>query len=262
MEGYVRDLNENCVLDESGGVGESFWTVQEVEEAAAELLEIGIPEPLLVREVYLEAMYARDLDCPFMETPGQPVENPVGAWSSDCVASSGWEFDGGAIYEEDGLIDGGEFRSRLVSSFGLTSPSGDLFSAGGELIFSRSVEDVWDIQMGGVYSNVGETSWFGERTDVALWYTISGTELVIEGGLSQGSGGIHFHEMSYGLECESAPLGDVSVRDEQGRWYRISFDDECDGCGDVTISGVELGRACISMSEAAEELTSQFSGAQ
>ena len=258
LEGYVRDSANNCVVDDSYTGEGPLWTTQKIEAEVFELLELGIPEPLLVREIYLDAMYSRDVDCPFMETPGQPVENPVGAWSSDCVASSGWQFDGGAIYEEDGVIESGEFRSRLVSSFGLTSPAGDLFSAGGEFVFGRSAEGVWDIQMGGVYRNGGETGWFGERSDTALWYTISGEELVIEGGLSNGSAGLHFHGMSYGLECSSAPFGDVSVRDDIGRWYRISFDSECDGCGDVSLSGEELGRACVSLSESVGHLIEQF----
>jgi hypothetical protein len=246
------------VIDDSNTGEGPLWSTQEIEQAASNLLERGIPDPLLVREIYLDAMYARDVDCPYMETIGQPVDNPTGSWSSDCVASSGWRFDGGAIFEEDGVIDGGEFRSRLVSSFALTAPDGDLFSAGGEWVFSRSPEDVWTVQIGGVYQYEGDTSWLNERTDVALWYTMSGQQFMVEGGLSRGSIGIHFHGLSYGVECAVAPFGDLSVRDELGRWYRVSFDDECDGCGDVTLSGEELGRACFSISVASEQLLEQF----
>jgi hypothetical protein len=264
FDGYLKDASGNCVIDESYTSDAAPWSIQNIEQGVTELLEFGIPEPLLVRDVYLEAMYSRDADCPPMEMPGQALDNPIGAWnteggwSSGCQASSGWRYDGGAIFEEDGVIEEGEFLSRLVSSFTLTAPTGHMFSAGGELIFSRSSEGVWDIQLGGVYQYDGDPGWISEITDVALWFIVSGQSVVFDGGISRGVFGIHFHGLSYGVECTEAPFGDVSVRDELGRWYRISFDDSCDGCGDVSLSGANLGRACLPISEQVVTLLERF----
>ena len=152
LDGYLKDASGNCVVDDAYTGDAASWSIQKIEQEVEELLEVGIPEPLLVRDIYLAAMSARDVDCPPMEFPGQAVDDPIGAWNTEgtwpsgCLASSGWLYDGGAIFEEDGELVGGEFNSRLVSSFTLMAPNGDLFSAGGEWVFSRSIEDVWDIQ--------------------------------------------------------------------------------------------------------------------
>jgi hypothetical protein len=47
--------------------------------------------------------------------------------------------------------------------------------------------------------------------------------------------------------CAAEPLGRVRVRDEDGRWYEVTFDPEttCDGCGTASLNGQELGQVCI-----------------
>lgn len=60
---------------------------------------------------------------------------------------------------------------------------------------------------------------------------------------------------SRGSSCELEPSGTISVRDEAGEWYDVTFQGppyvgasvfppDCDGCGQVYFRGQELGEVC------------------
>jgi hypothetical protein len=52
--------------------------------------------------------------------------------------------------------------------------------------------------------------------------------------------------------CVSEPLGTLSVRDTRGSWFDVVFDGDdggtCDGCGEVSTTGVVVGTVCPDLS--------------
>jgi hypothetical protein len=126
------------------------------------------------------------------------------------------------------------------------------------MVYGRSEDGDWDVQLGGVYTYEGAQDWLSERTDVALWFSLVADVLTIEGGLSQGAAAVYFHGLAIGAECGDAPFGDLSIRDVFGRWYKIRFDANCDGCGLVSFEGVNLGRVCLPVEEHATALRHLF----
>lgn len=80
LDGYLKNTAGKCVIDDSYTGDVARWSVQNIEHDA--LLELGIPNPLVVSETYLTAMYARDVDCPTIEPPSQAVDDPVFTWDA------------------------------------------------------------------------------------------------------------------------------------------------------------------------------------
>lgn len=48
--------------------------------------------------------------------------------------------------------------------------------------------------------------------------------------------------------CPLEPGGTIAVRDVQGIWYDLSFDDTCDGCGEASVEGEDVGPVCADFS--------------
>lgn len=113
-------------------------------------------------------------------------------------------------------------------------------------------------------------TWLGQELSLDLTYSWShdadvevGTALSIDGGLSGLTGqmnaalldGLYLYAADAGSPCEIEPAGTISVRDAEGEWYHVElqgpawagapvFGPDCDGCGQVTWRGQELGQVC------------------
>ena len=200
-------------------------------------------------------------------------------WYDYCTSDSGAVFDGyGFYYLYEDYDDGdrvwnGEALNGLAR---VTDSQGRVFDAAGEAGTMLSAQDGWTIFYSYVY---GGFTWDGDEADDTWMDTGARPDLVAyaayadegggwyyyvdgdAGGVADGVAAVAFNELllgnaAGGVKCTKEPIGDVSVRDEEGNWYLVDFDatqgsagQACDGCGTVTVEGQSLGEACVDLSD-------------
>lgn len=238
---------------------------------------------------YDQAMTHQQPGCPdYYETDGSTY------WYDDCATDDGTRFTGyGYAYVYD-ATDGGDgylyTGSQLYMVADITTPEGWRYQGGG----SASSLRLDHVGTGGddvshtLYYNVlqGAFAWDGPEAD-GTWlqstlsptltvyaYVVPETEawsgqlVYVDGGLDGLSGSastVVFDEVqavsaSMGNTCLEEPIGTISVRDTEGGWYDVLFDnalpweagsasgDACDGCGTVWYRGEPIGSACTDIS--------------
>lgn len=113
-------------------------------------------------------------------------------------------------------------------------------------------------------------TWLAQDLSLDLYYSWSydsdvevGTGLSVSGSMSGLTGPMnsallddfYLYSADLGSPCDLEPSGSLSVRDADGEWYHIAFQGpawsgapvfgpDCDGCGQVTWRGDELGEVC------------------
>ena len=228
------------------------WTASELEGVLANAFATGIPDVLTMREHYRELMLQADDDCPLYED--QNNDSWVGVWASECTADSGTEFFGTALYQEQhGTTseDGEEYRLDLgmVASFELTDATGSTFTGGGGFILARGPIEFgisWSAQIGGTYHYPAAGGWLGEGIEAGLYLDgLLGVRnmLTIDGGIGWSGVDLYFHEMTFdSYTCDLYPEGTLSVRDEDGYWYDMTF--ACEPCAQLMWGEQDLGEVC------------------
>ncbi len=239
-------------------------------------------------DAYFSSMAGQQGDCPdYYENEGNVY------WYDYCYSDDGSSFSGygfGYLYED--YEEGGYFYNggTVFTVAEVTTGDGNSFSGGGSaqdlhLVVNEEAEvhalyhEAWSSSISGAFSYDGPEgagTWLNEdiSPDLALVvYLVPENEVYpgYNGKLVQVQGGVggfvgevsaavadNFTVWSGGMNlCPAEPMGMLSVRDTEGVWYDVVFDnvnqddgetmdpDLCDGCGTVYVQGQAQGEACV-----------------
>ncbi|MCP4809257.1 MAG: hypothetical protein GY913_12365 [Proteobacteria bacterium] len=253
-----------------------------VEEALAVALAIDV-QPLL--DGYDAVLESEEEGCPdYYESEGNTY------WYDYCTTEDGAYFSGygfGYVYE-DYLVDGYSYNGQQVYAIAeLYNPDGSTWEGGGSLgkLEALYVEEdnvphtIGQMVMNGAFAYDGpEASGTWLETDLVpdltvltynvpeneVYPTYLGNVLIVQGGIT-GLGGtadtvvldVSASDAALGNACAEELSGTVSVRDNDGLWYDVTFHgveafsgdpvdaEDCDGCGDIWFRGEFVGEACL-----------------
>ena len=190
--------------------------------------------------------------------------------------------------DTDVFGDGGSFDGAYVSGLGqITDPDGHLLEIGGTAGYASGTlgagYPAWltVLEGGFVWDDPDATgTWLDAGLNPTLTiYAIDAVDLDVHyvtvegamGGILDASGDpspyptatfeglVLANEIPGYFPCEEEPAGTIALRDALGAWYEVTFDlivtddkltktGTCDGCGTVTVEGVEVGEACADFS--------------
>ncbi len=226
--------------------------------------------PQVAIEKYEEAMSYADASCP---QNYQYEGNDY--WNGSCQTEQDAYFDGYLFYnteeQSDVLGDGGIYDSKSINGAAHINTSDDAVSyqwGGFANVISGTNIDGAQIDFmsaaGSFYFSEAELSLSMELQQyVASYfingaqvnaYSLNGTTPIHHDFLSALSfEGVIFYSALFGYPCEQEPQGVLSIRDEHGRWYDVTFDvseewelqGECDGCGTLFQNEEYLGLLCL-----------------
>jgi len=250
-----------------------LWTVADVEDQWARLVEVGFPSPYSIRSEYLDYHALGDETCPGTDTENltSPKVSLLGCYSADGILYAGefvWMEEEGEYSDEFGDWTFRNFGTQ-VADFTIKSPDETRMSGGGRLFVQRAWQDegkiVTNTAVNGTWSyTASQYPWFAGGISSYLELRVEGNAEKIEERLREfgiagshyrinGTYGIpgvsvHFEGLSLGSGCDRWPSdGVASVRSDDGTWYRIDYtgNQDCDACGEVVWDGREsLGEAC------------------
>ncbi len=243
---------------------ESQWTADEL-DALLETWssEVGLPVPNGVMSSYLTALLEGDDECP---GSGDDI---IGALSG-CTASTGWSYSGLAIYSrtEEETLDTGMERSVVSASFDnadfvVTSPEGQRFVGGGRTLHSWEKDPSSDVQTLARFSGTWSHDWTGlswlaepVSVDAEYSYAVGSdkTGLLVSGSMTAGGRSLVWEKVDvFHQECPgSARGGQLWVRQDDGSWVLLAFDETCSGCATAVWNDEsELGEVCPDFTELA-----------
>lgn len=235
------------------------WTATQVGEQLALGLADGVPNPHPIQKLYAELMALGDETCPGDPEQLSNARQGIGG----CTAESGAYYEGISSYaagaEDVGAVLGGERYTEaswlLSGDFLLMDPDSNRFEFGGQAryVVSTSADETrWSAELAGTFRYEPSDSWIADIASNRVY--ISGVipnqgapETTIRGGMSNGAVDVYFEELVFGTGgCAGPPAsGVISLRGEEGGWYRLELRDDCSGCGDVVFDErVELGESC------------------
>ena len=212
-------------------------------------------DPTLIHEAWTDSMvrYSDDT-CPPMEE-----YNGMDLWRESCTTENGNQFLGWALnlridhHIEQGygweIHDWLSGQARIISDDVELSNYGDVLHEVGTNPFGRRAlhglifgNFAWNDETAG-------KTWLADNLNIEYEYRFEETEngkwiSHIDAWLSNYDDSIHgeaviwenisFHQG----DCDQEPVdGLLWIREGEGRWVRLDFDDTCDGCG--TIVGTE-----------------------
>jgi len=265
---------------DTGVVGTSttpLWTVADVSDQWAQLVEVGLPNPYSVKSEYLDYHALGDETCPGTETDNlaQPNVTLMGCYSADGILYAGefvWMDEEGEYSDKDADWTYANFGTQ-VADFTIESPDGTRMSGGGRLFVNRAWQEdgktVVNTAVNGTWSyTASQYPWFAQgissylelrvegdaaRTEERLEeFGVAGSHYSLSGTYGIPGVSVQFERLSMGSGCDLWPSdGAASVRSDDGTWYRIDYagNEDCDACGEVIWDGREsLGEACPNFS--------------
>lgn len=268
------DLPTEYVLDEEEAP-EPALTEAEVELAIQEALELALSlnaQPVM--DAYQSVMDHAESTCPdYYESEGNVY------WYDTCTTSDGTDFSGYAFYqlyedyESGGALYNGEAFYGVAE---VQTADGRTFLGGGGASVLVAEAEEYTAYSSSIYGSFADSESTGDdwlaaglSPDLDLWsadYWAYGVHYAaVDGGVTGLSGGVStvvFAEVALAdgwYSCTDELTGSVLVRDEDGGWYDVLFDNsyeegaevdpsECDGCGTIWFSGEPVGSACVDAS--------------
>ena len=264
-------------------------SVDDVETALSEvmatLLTLNGAPPV---NAYFASMAGQQGDCPdYYENDGNVY------WYDYCDSDDGTSFNGygfGYLYED--FQDSGYFYNggTVYTVAEVTRADGSTFSGGGSaqdlyLVVDEDAgvhdlyHEAWSSSVSGAFSYdgpEGQGTWLSQDISPDLQIVVylipeseeypsyNGKLVQLQGGVGGFLGEVSaavaddFVVWSGALNlCPLEPMGMLSVRDTEGVWYDVVFDNVnqdsgetmdpalCDGCGTVYVQGQAQGQACV-----------------
>lgn len=207
-------------------------------------LALGLPDPSTLLAEFKTMFAGVEAGCPM--ATGYSLEELVG-W---CVTTSGWLYAG-----VSGLEPGEGEDFWLMGDCYIIDPEGQTFTCAGELE-RETTGDGWALKLTGQWGFDGsDTPWVAVTPGVALWETLDGDGLHLDGGYGPGEIDLFFEDV---VMADGCATGVVWLRDPAGSWYTLTLADTCDGCGEVQYGDEALGQACIDLAPAMTELSSRM----
>ena len=259
---------------------ELLLTASDIEAAITEGIITSLTlDPAPLHEAYQQVRAEGDDDCPYYN---EDYYDAYGYyyWYDTCTTTAGSEFSGYAIsYDKEGYEASGYIYSPYRYFSGnakvVTSDGHTFEGAGNSTYYEWSREDG---VMGSYHYANGTFRWDGSSEDEnwlddnyagyiylsGVYYpTYPGVYLSYSVSLSGLTGSVNtiiidgafIYSESMGSMCTDEPSGTISVRNDNGDWYDVTFDGpqywggavfppSCDGCGNIYQEGVYLGQAC------------------
>ncbi|MSQ02588.1 MAG: hypothetical protein EXR71_11990 [Myxococcales bacterium] len=257
----------------------AVWTGEEAAVAMKEAVRFGMPTTSALVSTFRDMLSHGSDECP---GPGWQ-EGGLSYFPLDgCTSADGYWYQGvgGTTlgwYDDDmdGVFDG--FLQAMKTDGTMADPKGVLFTFGGQASFrylgTPEGGGTYEAEFLGSYRYEGSDElWLSAGTSTGMYVdgTFSPTELptmVAEGGFTVGGVSISAQGFTLGGACGERPSGSLGVRDDQGYWYDLRYDEStCDGCGTVWFDGREdLGPACVDVGPAflmgLEQIRADMAGA-
>lgn len=245
--------------------------LQQVERGAQQAVETFLyVDPATLYDVYDAVLDRQDNDCP--TTSDRYVDQHY--WEDACTTHAGDLFHGWMLsfHTEDWELRPEQLRYDELGwlyGFGQVQyTDGRVFqtwgSASYEVFASTATQDRWvNAELGGTFLWTDErwaNTWLADGLGVSYalegWRGQEGMRLWLNGGFSRLEGTFHsvlwqgvlFDTTDGGCALEPSE-GTLSLNvAETGQWVHVRFDDSCDGCGDATHDGDDLGQVCADFS--------------
>ena len=239
--------SDDVVAVDLGGPDAPEMTVDDAVARLGTAMETGLPNPIDIRDAYVDVLSLAERGCPIRENPDATDAN--GVWFDDCVTAAGTHFDGQANFDES--ASEGAWAFEGVANFVVTYPTGRVFSGGGEFAEwgeKTGTSRQWTSKTGGNYHLSDAAGWLGESGQAGFYVDAS---VDADGAVVQLDGGVGYDDVDLAFEamisdaavCDAMPSGRVLIRDDTGFWFDVRLDG-CDGCGRVVWRDLDLGERC------------------
>jgi len=225
-----------------------------------------------VFDAYQTIMATEDDVCPaYRQTSGGDIWYQI----PTCETASGSSFYGSAYTDSNGHSTGDYSVSRLFTLCYVELADGHAFTGNGTIEQTTTIIAGGDIQ--GTLSIEGGFHWDGPGSE-GTWVsgdavpTVQATSLYspttqirsltfdgawegdLDGFTAASLQGVSLAADASG-GCTTEPEGSFSLRDSSGNWYTLTLDGTgdpstpaCDGCGELTWRGEDLGTVCLDLS--------------
>ncbi len=214
------------------------WSAQEVGDALTRALSAPI-DPGAVHDAYFDLMGRGDAAC-----PGNPTQL-TDAVLYGCDAESGVHYAGITEWFEEPMDGPVPVMVRgLAGDFWIDAPEGVSLEGGGHCVEVRG-DGVWVAEMAGSWIWGGGDDWLADGFSGQLTIeAIAGVYVLVDGAAH--TSGTHWMASDLRLAdaCGSGPEGTLGLRDPNGGWYQLTFED-CDPCGTLTFANEAIGTACV-----------------
>ncbi len=222
------------------------WTAEAAAAKLAAAFELGLPDPDTVLAEFLTMFEGADELC-----PTRAGDYDLTLVVSTCTSLEGWTYSG-----VSGMEAGENGDYEFYGDCFIEDAAGQRFECAGEL--ERASDGVGlTYAMTGTWGYEGSaTPWMAPLPGMALWITFGPGSVAVEG-----SYGIADTDLWLDIALGEQVLeGELRLRDPGGAWYRMVLDGTDDGCGTVSYGGAELGRACVPMLPALDDVIRRSQG--
>jgi hypothetical protein len=239
---------------------EPVLSIDDVVPTLDVLLTEHMPDLQDLRVVFSDVLAGIDNNC-----PGQ--EGTVFGLLEPCTSSSGYTYYGVSTWataerEMDGVHE--YFYGSGLTSLEITDPAGELFIAGGTVLFEGRWDDSmleWTALILGTFHYPPADNWLRDRMSSSLVMTGTSTDttdsLVLEGGFSFGEHSVYLSELSWRSGCQE-PSGSILLRDPSGLWFEVELAEDCTGCGTLSLDGGPTQEACLSTGAILESISARL----
>lgn len=237
---------------------DAAFTAEEVGTELLERVKYGAPATPALVATFIELLSHGDDACPGPGYAAQAMEYypPQG-----CTAESGYWYQGvgSAGYgwrddDGDGRVE--SYLEAMKVDGTMADPDDNRFTFGGSVSFEFTGDPVsggsFEAAFLGSYQYpASDTMWLREGASTG-YYLVGSIDAAkvwsyeADGGFSVGGEAVSLQGFTLHGACGTMPTGTVGVRDDQGYWYDLTYDETtCDGCGEVIFDGRQsLGQAC------------------
>ncbi len=243
----------------------AVWTADEAATAMKEAVRFGMPNSSTLVATFRDMLSHGSDACP---GPGWQQGGLSYFPVDGCTSDDGYWYQGvgGTTItwldeDQDGRFD--SFLEGMKTDGTMRTPAGTLFTFGGAVNFEYAGTPegggTYEAEFLGTYKyEDADDLWLASGTSTGMYLdgTLSPTApptLVAEGGFTVDGVSVSAQEFTIGGACGEKPSGMFGVRDDQGYWYDLTYDEgTCDGCGTVRFDDgrEELGQACADVSPA------------
>ncbi len=218
---------------------EPNWTTEQVGSRLSEAMG-NMPNPAEAFDTYVDLMSRGDPVCPGSE------QIIVDTWLYGCDASTGYSYAGVTdwLTGEYDVMGQPMPLSGIAGDFWIDTPEGDRLEGGGNAVVLTD-GSVWIGDFTGSWRYTGGSDWFayGFSGRIAL-QIIPGLFVQAEGAIDVMGTHLAMHELYLFETCDGGAQGAVSLRDPNGGWYRLQFE-ECTPCGELTFEDTPMGEGCV-----------------
>ena len=229
---------------------EPSWSAEEVGTALTRALSTPI-NPDAIHDAYFGLMERGDAVC-----PGNPTQL-TDAVLYGCDAESGVHYAGITEWIDEPMDGPVPVQVRvLAGDFWIDAPEGVSLEGGGHCVAVEG-EGVRVSEVAGSWTWGGGDPWLADGFSGQLTIeAIDGAYVLVDGAAH--TSGTYWSASALRLaeSCGSGPTGALGLRDPNGAWYQLTFEN-CDPGGVLTFADTTIGTACVDFAPFLAVLESQ-----